>query len=195
MNINIPGIDIDKAIKNSGSMELFTELLGDVYKLMDEKINLVETYLKDKDIQNFTIQVHSLKTTCRMIGAIDLGEDFFTLEKLGKENNLEQIKKFTTDVLNTFRSLKPYLEHFASNKAGTKKEFDKDAVSNILNKLVSAIDDFDLGSAEEAIKTLSSYGCNEELTNKFQDLDKLVSNLDYDEAKELSKQILSKLID
>ncbi len=195
MNINIPGIDIDKAIKNSGSMELFTELLGDVYKLMDEKINLVETYLKDKDIQNFTIQVHSLKTTCRMIGAIDLGEDFFTLEKLGKENNLEQIEKFTPDVLNTFRSLKPYLEPFASNKAGAKKEFDKDAVSNILNKLVSAIDDFDLGSAEEAIKTLSSYGCNEELTNKFQDLDKLVSNLDYDEAKELSKQILSKLID
>lgn len=195
MNISIPGIDIDKAIKNSGSMELFTELLGDVYKLMDEKINLVETYLKDKDIQNFTIQVHSLKTTCRMIGAIDLGEDFFTLEKLGKENNLEQIKKFTPDVLNTFRSLKPYLEPFASNKAGAKKEFDKDAVSNILNKLVSAIDDFDLGSAEEATKTLSSYGCNEELTNKFQDLDKLVSNLDYDEAKELSKQILSKLND
>lgn len=195
MNISIPGIDIDKAIKNSGSIELFTELLGDVYKLMDEKINLVETYLKDKDIQNFTIQVHSLKTTCRMIGAIDLGEDFFTLEKLGKENNLEQIEKLTPDVLNTFRSLKPYLEPFASNKAGAKKEFDKDAVSNILNKLVSAIDDFDLGSAEEAIKTLSSYGCNEELTNKFQDLDKLVSNLDYDEAKELSKQILSKLND
>jgi HPt (histidine-containing phosphotransfer) domain-containing protein len=162
---------------------------------MDEKINLVETYLKDKDIQNFTIQVHSLKTTCRMIGAIDLGEDFFTLEKLGKENNLEQIEKFTPDVLNTFRSLKPYLEPFASKKAGAKKEFDKDAVSNILNKLVSAIDDIDLGSAEEAIKTLSSYGCNEELTNKFQDLDKLVSNLDYDEAKELSKQILSKLND
>lgn len=193
MNINIPGINIDKAIKNSGSMELFTELLGDVYKLMDEKINLVETYLKDKDIQNFTIQVHSLKTTCRMIGAIDLGEDFFTLEKLGKENNLEQIEKLTPDVLNTFRSLKPYLEPFASKKSGTKKEFDKGAISDILNKLISAIDDFDLGSAEDAIKSLSDYNCNEELTNKLKSLDNLVSNLDYDEAKELSKHILNSL--
>ena len=31
MEINIPGIDIEKAIKNSGSQELFIELLGDVY--------------------------------------------------------------------------------------------------------------------------------------------------------------------
>ena len=28
MNINIPGIDITKAIQNSGSEELFTELEG-----------------------------------------------------------------------------------------------------------------------------------------------------------------------
>ena len=52
MNYNIPGIDIEKAIKNSGSEELFTELLGDVYKLMDEKSAMVETFIRDKDLQN-----------------------------------------------------------------------------------------------------------------------------------------------
>ena len=66
-------------------------------------------------------------------------------------------------------------------------------ISPVVRALLKSI--FLYGLVEEAIKTLSSYGCNEELTNKFQDLDKLVSNLDYDEAKELSKQILSKLID
>ena len=193
MNINIPGIDIDKAIKNSGSEELFIELLNDVYKLMDDKSSLIETYLKDKDIQNYTIQVHSLKTTCRMIGAMDLGEDFFTLEKLGKENNLEQIEKLTPDVLNSFRSLKPYLEPFASKKGGAKNAFDKDAISDILRELIAAIDDFDLGACEEAMKKLLSYNCTTELFGKVEALDKLVSNLDYDEAKNLSSQILDKL--
>lgn len=193
MNINIPGIDIEKAIKNSGSEELFIELLNDVYKLMDDKSSLIETYLKDKDIQNYTIQVHSLKTTCRMIGAMDLGEDFFTLEKLGKENNLEQIEKLTPDVLNSFRSLKPYLEPFTTKKDGAKNSFDKDAISDILRKLIAAINDFDLGACEEAMKQLLSYNCTDELSGNLESLDKLVSNLDYDEAKALATQISNTL--
>ncbi len=190
MNINIPGIDVDKAVKNSGSMELFTELLGDVYKIIDEKSDLVETYLKEKDLPNYTVQVHALKTTCRMIGAMDLGEEFFTLEKLGKENNLEQAEKLTPDVLKSFRSLKPYLEPYAPKNAGPKNEFDKESVSAILNRLLGAIADFDLGTAEEATKQLTSYNYNEALSKKLESLDKLISNLDYDEAKELIMQIL-----
>ena len=107
MNVNIPGIDTGKGIINSGSLELYKDLLNDVYRLIDEKCALVESYLNGNDIQNYTVQVHSLKSTCRMIGAMDLGEEFFTLEKLGKENNSEQIKLLTPDVLNSFRSLKP----------------------------------------------------------------------------------------
>lgn len=182
MNINIPGINTEKAIKNSGSEELFIELLSDVYKLMNDKISLIETCLKDKDIQNYTIQVHSLKTTCRMIGAMDLGEDFFTLEKLGKENNLEQIAKLTPDVLRSFKSLKPYLEPFALKISEAEKAFDKDAITDILHELIAAIDDFDLGVCEKAINKLLSYNCNEELSCKLNTLDKLITNLDYDEA-------------
>ena len=190
MNINIPGIDIDKAILNSGSQELFIELLGDVYKLMDEKSELVETYLKDKDLKNYTVQVHALKTTCRMIGAMDLGEEFFILEKLGKEDNLPEIERLTPGVLSSFRALKPYLEPYAPNTGGAKKEFNKEAFWALLNKLLEAIDDFNLGEAEEAMKQLSSYNCDEELADKLATLDKLVANLDYDEAKELIRQIL-----
>ena len=193
MNFNIPGIDIDKAIKNSGSEELFAELLGDVCKLMDEKSDLTETYLQAEDLPNYTIQVHSLKTICRMIGATDLGEDFFRLERLGKEGSLEEIKKLSPGILSSFRSLKPYLEPFASYGEGAKNSFDKDAVSAILNRLISAIDDFDLGSAEDATKQLFSYECGLELSEKFNSLDKLITNLDYDEAKELAAQILEML--
>ena len=189
MNVSIPGIDNEKAILNSGSEELFIELLGDVYKIIDDKCALVETYLKDEDLKNYTTQVHALKTTCRTIGAIELGEAFFNLENIGKENNLEQAQKLTPDVLNTFRSLKPYLEPFAAKDNGPKSEFDKDAVSACLNKLVTAIDDFDLGSGEEAIKQLTSYSYSQELAGKIEALEKLVSNLDYDEAKELIAQI------
>lgn len=193
MNINIPGIDVEKAIKNAGSEELFIELLGDVYKLMDDKVASVESNLASGNIANYTVEVHSLKTTCRMIGAMKLGEDFFTLEKLGKDNDVEQIKALTPGVLDAFKGLKPYLEPFALNSLMPQKNFDKEALSNILNMLITAVNDFDLGSAEDAAKQLLSYKCDEALSTQIKDLDKLVSNLDYDEAKELALQILSSL--
>ena len=193
MNINIPGIDNAQALKNSGSEEVFVELLGDIYKLIDDKSAQVESYLKAKDIPNFTTLVHALKTNCRMIGAMDLGEDFFTLEKLGKENNLEQIEKLAPDVINSFKALKPYLAPYASGNAGPKKAFDKSAVQNHLNTLLSAIDDFNLATAEEAMRNLFSYNCSSDLESRVETLGKYVSDLDYDEAKELARQILSSL--
>lgn len=193
MNINIPGIDIVNAIKNSGSEELFTELLGDVYKLMDDKINRVESYLAQGNIQNYTVEVHALKTTCRMIGAMDLGEDFFALEKLGKEGNVAEIERLTPEILESFKALKPFLEPFAANTNPGKNSFDKNAISNILNALIKAVDDFDLAAAEEATKQLLSYDCNEELSANITALDKLVSNLDYDQAKEQALEILNSL--
>ena len=193
MNTNIPGIDMEKAIQNSGSKELACELLGDVYKLMDDKIAQVETYLRDQDLQNYTILVHALKSTCRMIGAMDLGEEFFTLEKLGKENNLNQIQALTPGTLQAFRDLKPYLAPFAANDNTAKAAFDKDAISRLLNTLADAIDDFDLGTAEDAIKQLHSYNFSDDLAAKIDTLDKFVANLDYDEAKSLALEIQQNL--
>ena len=193
MNINIPGIDVEKAIKNAGSEELFIELLGDVYKLMDDKIASVKSNLASNNISNYTVEVHSLKTTCRMIGAMELGEDFFMLEKLGKDNDVEQIIALTPGVLDTFKGLKPYLEPFALNSLVPQKSFDKEALSNNLNMLITAVNDFDLGRAEDAAKQLLSYKCDEALSTQIKDLDKLVSNLDYDEAKALAIEIKSTL--
>ena len=193
MNIYIPGVDVEKAIKNSGSEELFLELLADVYKLMDGKINLVESYLSQEDLTNYTVEVHSLKTTCRMIGAMELGEEFFALEQLGKDNNLEQIKKLTPDVLNSFKALKPCLEPFAINDETVKHSFDKEAVSSLLNKLIAAINDFDLATAENATKQLFAYDWDDSLLRDLEKLSKLVSNLDYDEAKEQALKILGTL--
>lgn len=193
MNINIPGIDVEKAIKNAGSEELFIELLGDVYKLMDDKIASVKSNLASNNISNYTVEVHSLKTTCRMIGAMELGEDFFMLEKLGKDNDVEQIIALTPGVLDTFKGLKPYLEPFALNSLVPQKSFDKEALSNNLNMLITAVNDFDLGRAEDAVKQLLSYKCDEALSTQIKDLDKLVSNLDYDEAKALAIEIKSTL--
>lgn len=193
MNINIPGIYTQQAIKNSGSLELFLELLNDVYKLIDDKSNMVETYLVEKDISRYTVLVHSLKTTCQLIGAMELREQFYTLEKLGKENQLEQLQELTPTVLKSFRGLKPYLAPYANSANEASLDFNKNAISECLHNLISAMDNFALDEADDSIKTLLSYKYEESLGTKIQKLDNLVSNLDYEEAKELATEILNQL--
>ena len=193
MNINIPGINTQQAIKNSGSLELFLELLNDVYKLIDDKSNMVETYLVEKDISRYTVLVHSLKTTCQLIGAMELREQFYTLEKLGKENQLEQLQELTPTVLKSFRGLKPYLAPYVNSANEASLDFNKNAISECLHNLISAMDNFALDEADDSIKTLLSYKYEESLGTKIQKLDNLVSNLDYEEAKELATEILNQL--
>ncbi len=191
--IDIPGIDSEKGLKNSGSEETLIELFGDVYKIIDDRISEIEGYIRSNDIKSFTTKVHALKTTCRMMGAIDLGEEFYSLELLGKEENLEQIQKSAPDVLAAFKALKPYLEKYLPEKGAAGIDFNREDVVSTLNLLISSIDDFDLGGAEKAMKKLSAYDFDDSVSASVKELEKLVSNLDYDEAKELTEEILGKL--
>ena len=191
--IAIPGIDPQIGITNSGSEELFTELLGDIHDIIDEKCASIEKYLEEKDIHNFTIAVHSLKTTCRMIGAMELSNNFYTLEKLGNENNQDKILEYTPSVLADLRALKPYLAPYSVQTLTPEKDFDKEKVTAILKNLSDSINGYDLTRAESCVAEIASYKFNNELTPLVKRLCDLVANLDYNDAAELSKRILGML--
>ena len=191
--IDIPGIDNEKGILNSGNPVLFRELLGDVYELIDKKSDSIRAHLENNEITSYTTEVHSLKTTCRMIGAMELAEDFYTLEKLGTDNNVTKLKEYTPSVLADFYALKPYLKPYAKVKAEPDREYDKTDVLDTLDKLKAAIKDFDLTVAEKCTDTLAAYVFDEALSAQIKKLCELVTNLDYEEAGELIDSVRDQL--
>lgn len=183
--INIPGVDNNKGIENSGNAVLFKDLLGDVYELIDEKSDSIRAHLENDEIKSYTTEVHALKTTCRMIGAMELAENFFTLEKLGTDNNVTKLKEYTPSVLAAFSALKPYLKPYAKVKAEPDQDYNKKDVMDVLDKLEAAIADFDLTVAEKCTDTLAAYVFDEAISSQIKKLCELVTNLDYEEAGEL----------
>ncbi|MBR3306603.1 MAG: hypothetical protein IKI75_05035 [Lachnospiraceae bacterium] len=190
---DIPGIDPAQGILNSGGPSLFTETLGDVHDIIDDKCAAIEKYLEEGDLRSYTTQVHALKTTCRMIGAMELGERFFTLEKLGNENDRGRIAELTPGVLSDFRALKPYLEPYSVKKSGPDRDFDREQMLSLLSALSSALEEFELTAAGENMEQLCSFRCSDEIASMIQELDTLVSGLDYDEALQLAKDIIDKI--
>ena len=128
-----------------------------------------------------------------MIGAMELSNNFYTLEKLGNENNQDKILEYTPSVLADLRALKPYLAPYSVQTLTPEKDFDKEKVTAILKNLSDSINGYDLTRAESCVAEIASYKFNNELTPLVKRLCDLVANLDYNDAAELSKRILGML--
>lgn len=151
---NLEGIDVLEGIKNSGSKELFLRLLGDYYKMVDIKAKKLDDCLRDNLIRDFTIEVHALKSTSRMIGALDLSQRFLRLEEYGNDNNIIAINKEYEETMSLFKNYKKILKSFGSADEFSKKQVDKSVLIKILKNIQTCMDSFDLDGADAAMKEL-----------------------------------------
>ena len=190
----IEGLDVKEGILNSGTKELFLSLLGDFYKLIDQKSTKVEKCLADGMIRDYTIEVHALKSTARMIGAMELSEKFYRLEKLGNAEDKKMLEKETPAVLSLYRSYKPILEPFA------KKEQDKvsvplEEIVQTLQELKEAMDSFDLDGADDAMHRLEGFEFPEELQSRVEELSAFVADVAMEDVMRLADELVSKLVE
>ena len=90
---NIEGINGAMAIENSGSEEVFRTVLKIFYESLDNKLSEINEMYNAEDFENYTIKVHALKSSAKLVGAQKLSEDALALEMAGKEGNTAYIKE------------------------------------------------------------------------------------------------------
>ncbi|MDD6306629.1 MAG: ATP-binding protein [Clostridiales bacterium] len=148
------GIDTTEGIKYSGSETLWRSLLGDFYKLIDVKANKLEKCLADDLIRDYTIEVHALKNTARMIGAQSLSEWFHRMEDCGNAENVEIIRQETPELLKEYRSLKEVLRPYGEIQNEEKRETSVEELVELLTKIRDSMNQFDIDGADEAMREL-----------------------------------------
>ena len=79
--------------------ELYDSLLDQYVEESKEKRSQLDEYLNAKDMKNYAIIVHALKSTSRMIGAIRLSEHARALELSAKEGNVEYVENHHEDTM------------------------------------------------------------------------------------------------
>ena len=189
----ISGLNVAEGIKNSGSLELFYDLLHDFYKLIDTKSAKVENCLKDGLIRDYTIEVHALKSMARMIGALELSEQFYQMEMLGNAGETELIKKRTPGILELYRSYKEVLKEHVKTDTEEKTTVSFEQVKKALKRLYNAVDNFDLDEADEAMKELESYELPDDIKPMVEKLGVLVTDVAMEEVMALVDEIREKL--
>ena len=182
----IEGLDVSEGIKNSGTRELFLSLLGDFYKLIDMKATKIEKCLADGMVRDFTIEVHALKNTARMIGAMELSSKFAMLEQLGNEQDISAIAEKTPETLALYRSYKPILKPFGQAQESEKRETSREELVSILRRLRRSMEDFDLDGADAAMKELEECRIPEELGTQMEQMRAYVADVAMMEVMELA---------
>ena len=188
--LQIEGIDVAEGIKNTGSKELLLARLGDYCNLIDSKSQNIQQYLEAGRIRDFTIEVHALKSSSRMVGAKLLSEQFRLLEDLGNANDIEKIEATTPQVLEHYKKYREWLEPFAAMREREKKEVPKEEVLMYLRGIKEAMEAFDLDTADAAMEKLEECRLPENCIPMLKNLRVLFADVAWEEIVAVTEKMM-----
>ena len=176
-------IDVDTAIKNSGSEEAFKSVLKIFYDSLPEKYSALEDCYSCEDWENYTIRIHALKSSARLVGAVELGEDAQLLETAGKENNIQYIRDNHATVMDEFLRFKDVLAPVFAGEKGDdndKPVVDAALMADIYEGLREAAEAMDCDMVDDIMNEVNGYRIPDDEKEKFDKVRAKAEALDYD---------------
>lgn len=186
-------LDRSVGIQYCGTEELYESVLEDFYRLIDSKSAKIEDLWHGNDIRNYTIEVHALKSTARMIGASELSELAFAMEQAGNANDLDSINEKTPVLMEMYRAYKDTLSYFDGGAVANsdKEEVPASVIKGDILKMNMAAKDFDIDAIDECMKKLSSYKMpNAEAEEVVAELDNLVRDVALEDIKTMTVKLM-----
>ncbi len=107
---DIPGLDTETGLYLCGDVEDYMDALSIFVGSISSKSEKLEQAFQEEDIISYTTLVHSLKSSARTVGAIEVSDLAKRLETAGKQGDLAEIKLDTPLLLAKYRKLKDSLE-------------------------------------------------------------------------------------
>ncbi|SDJ14420.1 Signal transduction histidine kinase [Lachnospiraceae bacterium G41] len=112
-------IDVEAGLKYClGDEEFYNTLLIQFANEASEKIPALMDFYEQKDWGNYEIIVHALKSTSKMIGAMDLSEEALKLEKAAKEKRENYIFDNHDHVMSVYEVLKEKINQATGSGSG-----------------------------------------------------------------------------
>ena len=111
------GVDVDHGLELLGDMEMYNMTFQDFLAEVEDKFNRIKTYREAKDMPNYAIEVHSLKSDCKYLGFMTLADIAYQHELKSKEADQawvdENFAALETEYNKTLQIAKAYGTHLA----------------------------------------------------------------------------------
>lgn len=87
------GFSFEEGVKHCGSKAALMKTIRIFYRTIDSKANKIEQCLKEGLISDYVIEIHALKSSALLIGAVPLSEAAKELEDYGKQGKTEVLEE------------------------------------------------------------------------------------------------------
>ncbi|SCY61997.1 response regulator [Butyrivibrio sp. INlla14] len=182
----LEGIDLSEAIKNCGSRDLLTDVVKEFLTTIDSKADNIENFANSDDYRNYTISVHALKSSARLIGAMKLSEMAAYLEDCGNKEDAPEIKNKTPELLSLYRSYKDKLSKINGDESDKElPPIDEEALERAFKDMRELLEAYDYDTADGIMKMLAEYSIPDKYQDKYSKVKILLSNVDRDELLKL----------
>ena len=196
------GINAANGLKYmGGSCSLYEKVLRDFREILHEKEEQLKNMLSKEDVSGYAIIVHALKGNARNVGADELAEEAFELEKKSKAGRLEEVEVQSPILFSMMQTLGENLDrYFETEMPGAsvekeeepaeKQQISEEEWKKKLELLHQQLDDFDGDGVLESIAELKKYQLTEEGRKLLRLCEKAVNDFAYDVAMEIVSSVL-----
>ncbi|MBR1877336.1 MAG: Hpt domain-containing protein, partial [Lachnospiraceae bacterium] len=133
----------------------------------------------------FTVKVHALKSSARLVGALELSSQAAHLEECGNNGDIREIR----DKLPALTGLLRKYTYLLASLAGVtlsqtdeadKPDIDPDEIEGAFLSIKDYAEAFDFDGAENIINELEKYKLPEKYRDKVKKLSEMIRNIDRD---------------
>jgi signal transduction histidine kinase/DNA-binding response OmpR family regulator len=178
--LKINGIDVNSAIDRCGSAVAARDVMRDFWLSIDERAGLIERYEVEKNIRDYTIYVHGLKSSARAIGALDLSEKAEYLEACGNGGDIDEIEMLTPGLLSLYRSYSKKLEVLFAEDDDGKPLISPQELEEAFASIKEFVSGSFFDSADDIVAMLEGYRIPADYKNKFLEVKRLLAAVDRD---------------
>ena len=153
---------------------------------IDESAKSLDECLESGDIKNYTIKVHGLKSTSRLIGEMSISKKAEALEAAGKAEDWDYIKSHHMELISEYLSIRDLYEEGNSGKKFLSESDLKDALYSIIEMANVC----DYTSTEMILNCLDEYDITGDLLEQIKGLRASLNQMDYEGVSAKASKIL-----
>jgi HPt (histidine-containing phosphotransfer) domain-containing protein len=177
-----PGINVEEGIKNSGGISSYIFSLKLFLDTIDGNAKVITDAYEAGDIRLYTIKVHALKSSARIIGATELAKLCASLEDAGNKHDKEFIDLHNEDMLKDYLEYKDKLSGLSekTESDADKKDISQDEIKDAYSALKDMIPQMDYDAVDFILSELRGSRLPEEDEKIVSELSRLLKVFDWE---------------
>ncbi len=188
----VEGISPEEGMHFAGGAEEYVYAVKLFYDTIDDNATVMENALKKDDLKLYTVKVHALKSSARIVAASKLSEMAAAMEAAGKSRDIEYISANSDRLLEEYKLYKEKLSAFKTTKANNDNDLpliSDEELDGAYLALQELVEQMDYDGVMMVIDQIKDYSLPEQDKWIFDNIEMAVRIFDWDKVESfLSKK-------